>query len=130
MDAGLSQIEHVDDAQVNAAYVRLVVVDQPDALFIVGRIDVDFFREFTSHAFAVDIAWCGVGVVLRNMPADADASLGVQPAFALSRTARVLEQVRLAIRSRVAEQTVRELLLEAGILLYVAAATIADVGRV
>jgi len=65
----------------------------------------------------------------RNVPADADAAFAVQPAFALAFAARVLKH-GLAPRSvAVAEDAVRNQLLEARILLHFAPQPQARIGR-
>ena len=68
----------------------------------------------------------GRGVDRRNVPADADAALGVQPAFALAAAALVLEQVHGAVGVGPAEQHVRNELLEAGVLFHLAARAVLD----
>ena len=69
----------------------------------------------------------GRGVERRNVPADADAPLGVQPAFAHAAAALVLEQVHRAVGVGPAEEDVRNQLLEAGVVFHLAAGQVLDV---
>src|SRR5438552_214162 len=84
----------MDDTQMDAADFGFVVVDQSDHLAAIQRINDDFVFQLASHAFFV--AMCLGRVICGNMPAYADARLGVQLAFALTFAASVLEKERLA----------------------------------
>src|SRR5262245_36530780 len=64
------------------------------------------------------------------MPADADASLGMQAALALSFATRVLKQLRLPARATVAKDDIRDELFEARVLFHRRSRPIARVRRV
>ena len=66
-------------------------------------------------------------VVGRDVPADADAFLAVQPAFALPLAARVLKHVDPATGIAVAKDHVGNKLLEAGVFLDLVPRPIAGV---
>ena len=125
---GSLDVAQVDHAQMDLADRRFVVVDQADDRLGVGRVDDDFLVQLAPHAFAVDVLdVAGRGVDRRNVPADADAPLGVQPAFALAAAALVFEQVDRAVGIGPAEEHVRNELLEAGVLFHLAARQVLDV---
>src|SRR5262245_21233870 len=83
-------VQQMYDAKVYLAHVGFIIVDQADHAAAVASIDDDFLFEFPAHAFVV-----GAGlsrVISRDMPADADAPLGVKAALALALAAGVLKQ--------------------------------------
>ena len=93
-------IEDVYDAQVDAADLGHVVVDQANAARRIGRVDRDLFVQFAAHAFLIGVpAAVGAGVNGRDMPANAHAPLAMQASLALAAAARVLKD-RLASRRR------------------------------
>ena len=87
-------------AQVDLADGGLIVVNQSYAALGERGIDNHFLVQFAAHAFGVGNASSGDAVVDRNMPANAYASFAVQPAFAHSFAAGVLEQRFLPVAHR------------------------------
>src|SRR5947208_2639355 len=113
---------------MDLANLRLIIIDQADHAPAIGRIDYDLFFELAAHAFFVGA--CLGGVISRNMSADADATLGVQAAFALTFAASVLKEHGLSAGSAVAENHVRNKLLEARIQLHRRSRPVAGMGRI
>ena len=104
---------------MHAADFGFVIIDQPDALGRVRRVDGDLFLQFPPHSLLIRIAdGVPTGVDGRNMAADAHAALAVQPAFAHAGAASVLEDGRPAVAACVAKNHVRNQLLEAGVLFH------------
>ena len=127
--AGRSTSNQMHDAQVNATHIRLVVVDQADTTRGVGRVDRNLFLQFAAHAFLVGIAAAiGPDIDGRNVPADADAPLAMQPLFALAAAASVLKH-RIAALGAVPEDHVRDQLLEARVVLHLRPQAERDVRR-
>ena len=124
---------------------RLIVVDQADDRFGVRRFDDHFFFQLATHALAVDVRrfvvqrgqphffsrtrknWDSPRVDRRDVSADADAALGMEPAFAHSGATLVFEQVRRTVSIGPAKEHVRNELFEARIAFHFAACAVLDV---
>jgi hypothetical protein len=113
---------------VDFANLALVVVDEAGALFAVVGLNRDLLGEFAAHSFGVSVCFGG-GVFQGYVAADADALLGVQPAFPLPFAARVLEQMYAAVRVSMAEDNIWNELFEAGVFLHFVPRPIARVLR-
>lgn len=112
-------VAEMDHAEVDLADGGFVVVDQAGDGFGVGCVDGDFLGELAQHAVTVDVVQVpGRGVDGRDVPADADAAFGVEPAFAHAAPALVLEDLRAAVVIDPAEDDVWDQLLVAGVLFH------------
>ncbi len=123
----LFDVAEMDDAEMHLADGRFIVVDQSGDRLGVRRVDRHFFGQFAAHALAVDVFHVAGGrVERRDVPADADAPLGVEPAFAHAAAALVLEELRLAVVVDPAEEDVGNQLLVAGVVFHPPAGQILD----
>lgn len=92
-------------AEVDAADVVAVVIDQSNDALLVRSGDEEFFVQFALHGTQVGVAVevLGVGVAVVHVSADADRDLGMQTRFAAGFAPGVSEEATAAADDEVGD---------------------------